>query len=93
MKNLKFITLILLSVCFSFKVVAQPTEPPPPSMKMSFSNNTPKTGDVIEVIFEIDLPEGFHLYSTYNKCDVGPLPSVFTFKPLRSKSVAELPHQ
>lgn len=81
MKNLKFITLILLSVCFSHKVLAQPVEPPPPKLKVSFSNNAPKTGDVVEIIFEIDLPEGFHLYSTYNKCDVGPLPSVFTFKP------------
>lgn len=81
MKEIKIFGLILFTLCFSLKAFAQPTEPPPPKIKVSFSNNAPKTGDVIEVIFEMDIPEQMHLYSTYNKCDVGPLPSVFTIKP------------
>jgi thiol:disulfide interchange protein DsbD len=48
-------------------------EPKAPVFRISFSNPSPRAGDVIEVIFKADIPQGLHMYSTYNKCDIGPL--------------------
>lgn len=82
MNLFKFIALILATLCFQSMVLAQPAGPQPPKIKVTFSNNSPTTGDEIDVIFQMDLPEGYHLYSTYTKCgEFGPLISVFTFKP------------
>ncbi len=80
MKNLKLICLCLLSLCFFDHAIAQ-DEPPPPVFKVSFSNNNPKTGDIIEMIFKTDVPEGMHMYSTYNKCDIGPMKLEILFDP------------
>ncbi len=72
---MKFIKILcFLTVClFNDLVKAQPEAPAPPKFKITFSNNAPKTGDIIEVIFKANIPEGIHMYSTYNKCDIGPL--------------------
>lgn len=62
---------LLLLVCSSFATADE--EPKPPAFVLSYSSSSPKVGDIIEVIFKADIPQGFHMYSTYNKCDVGPL--------------------
>jgi thiol:disulfide interchange protein len=80
MKKLKLICISLLTFCFFTGVLAQ-EEPAPPVFKISFSNNNPKTGDVIEMIFKADIPKGMHMYSTYNKCDIGPLKFELIFDP------------
>jgi thiol:disulfide interchange protein len=72
MKNLKLICLSLITFCFHASLSAQ-EEPKPPVFNVTFSNNNPATGDVIEVIFRADVPAGMHMYSTYNKCEIGPL--------------------
>jgi len=48
-------------------------EPKSPEFIVSFSDNSPKIGDVVEVILRATIPDGLHMYSTYNKCEVGPL--------------------
>ncbi len=79
MKNLRFIWLSLFTFCFSLQAFSQ-DEPPPPVFKVSFSNEAPKTGDIVEVILQTTVPEGLHMYSTYNKCDlIGPMKLSFTF--------------
>lgn len=71
----------LLTFCLSVIASAQPTEPPKPKIKVSFSDNSPKTGEIIDVIFTWDVPKGFHLYSTNTNCtDIGPMVSDFSFK-------------
>jgi thiol:disulfide interchange protein DsbD len=80
MHQFKLFCLSLITLLVSSSVLAQaPAEPAPPILKVSFSNNNPKTGDVIEVIFKCDIPAGFHLYSTYSKCEFGPLKFVINF--------------
>lgn len=72
--------LILISIVFAtFNLVAQ-EEPKPPVFKVSFSNNSPKTGDIIDLIIECDIPDGLHMYSTNSKCDIGPIPFSALFK-------------
>lgn len=84
MIKIKFLLISLLCILITSVIMAQPAEPAAPVLKVSFSNPNPKTGDVIEVIFKMDVPEGLHLYSTYNKCDVGPLPFVINFDESKS---------
>lgn len=79
MNILKIISLSLLILLKAVPVYAQGDDPKAPVFKISFSNNKPKTGDIIEVIFKTDIPEGLHMYSTYNKCDIGPLKLFFDF--------------
>ena len=79
MSHLKLIFLSLCTILFSQLTVAQNDAPPDPVFKVSFSNNNPKTGDVIEVIFKTKIPAGIHMYSTFNKCDIGPLKLIFNF--------------
>lgn len=68
--KLLYLALIYLS---SSAVLNAQEEPKPPVFTVSFSNNAPKTGDIIEVILKANVPAGLHMYSTYNKCDIGPL--------------------
>ena len=76
-----FKTFILFTFCIlTTAILAQPQGPPPPKFKITFSNNNPQTGDIIEIIFKADIPAGIHMYSSYNKCDVGPLKFEVKFK-------------
>lgn len=76
-KRYCFSLILLLLPAVSF---AQPEEPKQPVFRVSFSNSTPKTGEVIEVILKADVPEGLHMFSTYNKCEIGPLKLMLSFK-------------
>ena len=70
-------------VCFltlNLILKAENQEPAQPTFKVSFSNNQPKTGDVIELILKANVPSGLHMYSTYNKCDIGPLKLIVNFE-------------
>lgn len=69
---MKLLYSCLLSFLTVTAVKAQ-DEPKPPVFTISFSNASPKKGDVIEVVFKAAVPNGFHMYSTHNKCDVGPM--------------------
>lgn len=71
MKSVKIFCLFLFFAILP--IVNAQQEPPPPVFTVSFSNKTPKTGDVVEVILKTTVPAGMHMYSTNNKCDVGPL--------------------
>ena len=62
---------LLLLVSSSFLTADE--EPKAPVFTLSYSSSSPKVGDIVEVIFKADVPQGFHMYSTYNKCDIGPL--------------------
>lgn len=88
MNQIKILCLSLLTLCsISFSFAQQPEEPKPPVLKVSFSNPKPKTGDIIDVIFKTDVPAGMHLYSTYNKCDVGPMKFIINFDDSKAYSL------
>jgi cytochrome c biogenesis protein CcdA len=72
MKSVKLFCMFLCLSMFLPSVNAQ-QEPSPPAFTLSFNNKAPRTGDVIEVILKASVPKGMHMYSTYNKCDIGPL--------------------
>ncbi|MES2617488.1 MAG: cytochrome c biogenesis protein CcdA [Bacteroidota bacterium] len=79
MKSIQIFCLVLFTLLFSSKSNAQNKPTGNPVFKITFSDNSPKTGEIIEIIIKADIPEGIHMYSTYNKCDVGPLPIVLNF--------------
>lgn len=79
MSHLKLLFLCLCTVLWSQLTVAQNDAPPDPVFKISFDNNKPKTGDIVEVIFKAKIPAEFHMYSTFNKCEIGPLKLVINF--------------
>ena len=79
MSQLKTIFICLTFILCLFTVNAQNDAPPDPVFKVSFSQNNPKTGDIIEVIFKAKIPAGIHMYSTFNQCDIGPLKLIFNF--------------
>lgn len=62
---------IFILISSSFSVAEE--EPKSPVFVVSYSSASPKVGDVVEAIFKADVPQGLHMYSTYNQCDVGPL--------------------
>ena len=79
MSHLKLLFLFISTFLFSQLSVAQNDAPPDPVFKISFNNNSPKTGDVVEIIFKAKIPAGIHMYSTFNKCEIGPLKLIFNF--------------
>ncbi len=88
--KLKNIIFFLALSIFSLK--AQQEEPKPPKFTISFSKPTAKIGDVIEVILKANIPEGIHMYSTYNKCEIGPIKLDVQFKENGSYSLQGEPY-
>jgi len=80
----RIIVGLSILVLFFNQIVSAQNEPKPPVFKVSFSNNSPKTGDVIELIIKCEIPEGLHMYSTNSKCDIGPIPFSAIFKDNKS---------
>ena len=89
MKSVKLFCMFLCLSMFLPSVNAQ-QEPPPPVFTLSFNNKAPKTGDVIEVILKASVPKGMHMYSTYNKCDIGPLKLELFFEKYVSRHVSNI---
>lgn len=81
MNRIKILCFSILAVFVSLTVYAQPDEPAAPVFKLSFSNNSPKTGEVIEIILKASVPAELYMYSTYNKCEIGPLKLQVNIKP------------
>jgi thiol:disulfide interchange protein DsbD len=74
---------IVWIICFlliNFVVKAENQEPAQPTFKVSFNKEHPKTGDIVEVILKANIPAGLHMYSTFNKCDIGPLKLIVNFE-------------
>jgi thiol:disulfide interchange protein DsbD len=80
----RIIVGLSILVLFINQIVSAQNEPKPPVFKVSFSNNSPKTGDIVELIIKCDIPEGLHMYSTNSKCDIGPIPFSAIFKENKS---------
>ncbi len=80
----RIIVGLSILVLFINQIVSAQNEPKPPVFKVSFSNNSPKTGDIIDLIIKCDIPNGLHMYSTNSKCDVGPIPFSAIFKENKS---------
>jgi len=74
------IVWIICFFLFNFVVKAENQEPAQPTFKVSFNKEHPKTGDIVEVILKANVPSGLHMYSTYNKCDIGPLKLIVNFE-------------
>lgn len=88
MKLLCASLLLLISSSFS----AADEEPKPPVFVLSYNNSSPKVGDELEVVFKADIPQGFHMYSTYNKCDIGPLKLSINFTKHASYKLVGTPY-
>ncbi len=56
---------------------------PKPKFVASFSKNTAKSGDIIEIIIRFDVVKGFHVYSEKSDCpeDDGPIRASIGFTP------------
>lgn len=56
---------------------------PKPKFVASFSKNTAKSGDIIEIIVRFDVAKGFHVYSEKSDCpeDDGPIRASIGFTP------------
>ncbi len=67
-------------------------EPKAPVFVVSYSSASPKAGDVIEVILTAEIPQGLHMYSTYNKCDIGPLKLDIRFNQNKSFQLVGAPY-
>lgn len=90
MKSVKLFCLFLFLV-FLFPLAHAQEEPAPPVFTVSFSNQTPKTGDIIEIILKTSVPKGMHMYSTNNKCDIGPLKFELVFDKNKSFCLEGVP--
>ncbi len=72
MKSVKLFCVFLFLAIFLPRASGQ-QEPAPPTFNVTFSNSAPKTGDIVEIVLKTSIPAGIHMYSTHNKCDIGPL--------------------
>ncbi|WP_117174397.1 protein-disulfide reductase DsbD domain-containing protein [Mariniflexile rhizosphaerae] len=75
----KRIILIVLNLLMGIPVSAQILTPAKWTSKLSKQDI--KQGDVIELIFKIQLDATWHLYSNVQDYKIGPLPTVFAFSP------------
>ncbi len=82
--------VILLSfIIFSISLSAQILTPA--TWSCNVSKKHPKLGDVLEVIFTVELDDTWYLYSNKQSYDLGPLPAAFVFEPHDSyKLIGEL---
>lgn len=91
---MKFIKIVFYSLFFfvlnPISMIAQGDDPPPPKFEISYSNPNPVIGDEIDIIIKCKIPNGMHMYSTYNKCEVGPLKFIAEFTPKGYKLINDL---
>ena len=73
------IIIIVFSLLIGLSVSAQILTPAIWACKLSKQDI--KQGDVIELIFKIQLDDTWHLYSNVQNYKTGPLPAVFEFEP------------
>ncbi|HEY1046302.1 MAG TPA: cytochrome c biogenesis protein CcdA [Bacteroidia bacterium] len=83
MNQIKNLLLLFFGLLFCTIANAQPAEPPPPVFKVTLSNPNPKVGDEVEVILTTAIPPGIHMYSSNNKCEIGPMTFVAVFENLK----------
>jgi hypothetical protein len=69
---MKLLCLCLLCLIPQMAAFSQ-QDPKDPVFTVTYSNASPKKGDIIEVILKAPVPAGLYMYSTYNKCDIGPI--------------------
>ena len=81
----KIIILIVLILLMGIPVSAQILTPAKWTCKLSRQDI--KQGDVVELIFKIQLDATWHLYSNVQNYNMGPLPAVFEFEPNDSYSL------
>jgi thiol:disulfide interchange protein len=76
MNRLLFIILALFSFSFSQAQILTPAK-----WSYAVSNEAPKTGDEIELIFKAVIDKNWYLYSSEFPCEDGPMKTVITFRP------------
>jgi thiol:disulfide interchange protein len=73
---------LLFSVFILFvAIVSQAQILTPAKWTLSVSNETPKVGDEIELIFKITIEKNWYLYSSEFPCEDGPIKTTITLKP------------
>jgi len=77
--NPKQTIIVVFSLLIGLSVSAQILTPAKWTCKLSKQDI--KQGDVIELIFKIQLDDTWHLYSNVQNYKTGPLPTVFEFEP------------
>ena len=77
--GIKNINILAFSLLMGLSVSAQILTPAKWTCKLSKQDI--KQGDVVELIFKIQLDHTWHLYSNVQNYKAGPLPAVFEFEP------------
>ena len=74
-KTLILVWSLLISLSMSAQILT------PATWTCKLSKQYIKQGDVIELIFKVQLDATWHLYSNVQNYKTGPLPAVFAFEP------------
>ncbi len=72
------IGLILTSLVIQSQVLQ------PAQWHVQVATSKAHVGDVVEVIFKVDIDDAWHLYSNIQTYDMGPMPAEFSFEPHES---------
>ena len=78
---------ILLTVSLCFCAVAHAQILRPASWSYSVSDDEVKIGCEIELIFKVEVEDTWHLYSSNQDYDIGPLPTEIYFEPHESYKI------
>src|SRR4051812_34544057 len=76
LNRLFFVLLALCSFSISHAQILTPAK-----WTYASSNEAPKVGDEVEVIFKATIDKNWYLYSSEFPCEDGPMKTVITFKP------------
>lgn len=79
---MKKLTIILFLSLFTYVAKAQLLKPAKWSYEVS--KKEVKVGETIELIFYVDIQDGWYIYSSDFKMEDGPLPAEFNFQPHES---------
>ena len=77
--NTKKIVILVFSLLLAISMSAQILEPV--KWQCSLSKQDIKQGDIVELVFNIQLDNTWHLYSNAQNYEIGPLPTTFEFEP------------
>ncbi|MEX0313362.1 MAG: protein-disulfide reductase DsbD domain-containing protein [Allomuricauda sp.] len=77
---MKVIKQILLCCGLLISMAATSQILEPASWNCSISNKAVKPGDIVELVFTVELDDTWHLYGNKQNYDIGPLPTVFEFE-------------
>lgn len=85
--NTKKTLILAISFLISLSMSSQILEPA--KWQCSFSKQDIKQGEIVELIFKIELDNTWHIYSNVQNYELGPMPTIFEFDPHDSYQLIE----